>query len=290
MGAVRITILVVAAVAAIGLFLIVKTMAGRKPAPAPVAVAAPVARSTVQILTAKRDLPTGTRIALMDLNWQAFPADSINAAWITGGPTPVTAGARLGDKAAKAAAMVVGADGPMQAVLGSIVREPLLAGEPVVERKIVKGGQGGYMSVVLQPGMRAVAIPVNVESGAGGFILPGDRVDVMMSRKLEQNVVGGQGGQGVASETVLQNIRVLAIDQQVQPAKEAKTIVGAAVTLEVPAQDVEVLLKAKASGELALALRSYADLGGRVGGPAGPGASQSVRVIRAGHASEAYTR
>jgi pilus assembly protein CpaB len=290
MGAVRITILIVAAVAALGLFLVVQHMAARKPPPAPVAVAAPVARPTVQILTAKRDLPIGTRIAILDLNWQAFPAEAINPAWITDGPTPATPGAKLGEKAAKTAAMVIGADGPMQAVLGSIVREPLLAGEPVVERKIVKGGQGGYMSVVLQPGMRAVAIPVNVESGAGGFVLPGDRVDVMMSRKLEQNAGGGQGGQAVASETVLQNIRVLAIDQQVQPVKDAKTIVGASMTLEVPSRDVEVLLKAKTAGELAVALRSYADLGGRVGGPTGPGASQSVRVIRAGHASEVYPR
>jgi pilus assembly protein CpaB len=162
----------------------------------------------------------------------------------------------------------------------------------------VKGGQGGYMSVVLQPGMRAVAVPVNVESGAGGFILPGDRVDVLMSRKLEGQSaqVGavniGSAGAPVAAETVLQNVRVLAIDQQVQPAKDAKTIVGAAATLEVPAEDVEILVKAHAAGELSLALRSYADLGARIGPVVAPDtqASMAVRMIRSGHLSEAYAR
>ena len=295
MGAVRITILIVAAVAAIGLFLVVQKMAGPKPAPLPVAVAAPV-RPTVQVLTAKRDLPIGTKISLIDLDWQAFPADAINAAWITGGATPESTGANLRDKAAKTAAMMIGDNGPVQAVLGAIVREPLLSGEPVVERKIVKGGQGGYMSVVLQPGMRAVAVPVNVESGAGGFILPGDRVDVVLSRKLEGGASVGpisiaSASAAVAAETVLQNVRVLAIDQQVQPAKDAKTIVGAAATLEVPANDVEVLVKAKAAGDLVLSLRSYADLAANVG-RAGPTtqASQAVRLIRSGRTSEAFAR
>jgi pilus assembly protein CpaB len=292
MGAVRITILIVAAAAAIGLFLVVQRMAGRKPTPPPVALAAPAPKPTIQVLTAKRDLAVGARIVATDLAWQAFPAELVNAAWITGGATPQSTGAALRENAAKTAAMVIGDSGPMQAVLGSIVREPLLAGEPVVERKIVKGGQGGYMSVVLQPGMRAVAVPVNVESGAGGFILPGDRVDVLMSRKLE----GGSGQPGasglgaVAAQTVLQNVRVLAIDQQVQPAKEAKTIVGAAATLEVPASDVELLVKAKAAGELVLSLRSYADLGAHVGQVSDQGATSAVRVIRSGHSSEAYAR
>jgi pilus assembly protein CpaB len=290
MGAVRITILIVAAVAAIGLFVVVKRMAGRKPAPIAVAAAQVQSKPTVQVLTAKRDLPIGTRIAALDVAWQAFPAEVVNAAWITGGRTPVTTGGRLGDQAAKTAAMVF--EGSPQIVLGAIVREPLLAGEPIVERKIVRGGTSGYMSVVLQPGMRALAMPVNVESGAGGFILPGDRVDVVLSRKLDNNSnAAAQGGAPVAAETVLQNIRVLAIDQQVQPGKDAKTIVGAAATLEVPAEDVEALVKARASGELALALRSYADLGGRAGRPLeGRGASQSVRIVRSGHASEAYVR
>jgi pilus assembly protein CpaB len=295
MGAVRITILIVAAVAAIGLFVVVQKMATHKPPP--VASAAPAFRPTVQVLTAKHDLAIGAKIAMTDLDWQAFPAESINPAFITGGPTPQTPGQGLRDKAAKTAAMVMGDSGPVQAVLGAIVREPLLAGEPVIERKIVKGGTGGYMSVVLQPGMRAVAVPVNVESGAGGFILPGDRVDVVMSRKLEG--ASAQAGpvnissatSTVAAETVLQNIRVLAIDQKVGPEKEAKTIVGASATLEVPAEDVELLVKARAAGELALALRSYADLGARVGQATQEAtASQMVRIIRAGRVNEAYAR
>jgi pilus assembly protein CpaB len=297
MGAVRIAILFVAGIAAIGLFLVVQHMAGKKPPPAVVAQAAAAPRPTIQVLTAKKDLTIGTRITAADLDWQPFPADVINPAWITGGPTPAPGSAALRERVVKTAETVVGDNGPMQQALGAIVREPLLAGEPIVERKIVKGGQGGYMSVVLQPGMRAVAVPVNVESGAGGFILPGDRVDVLMSRKLEGaaasvgSVKIGDAGAPVAAETVLQNVRVLAIDQKVQPEKDAKTIVGAAATLEVPASDVELLIKARSAGELALALRSYADLGARIG-PAAPTqeASQAVRLIRSGHVGEAYAR
>src|SRR5262245_38119230 len=101
MGAVRIIILIVAAVAAIGLFFVVQRMAGKK-APVPVAAAAPVVKPTVQILTAKHDMAIGQRITMVDLSWQPFPGETINPAWITGGPYPATPSARLGDKAAKA--------------------------------------------------------------------------------------------------------------------------------------------------------------------------------------------
>ncbi len=136
------------------------------------------------------------------------------------------------------------------------------------------------MSVVLQPGMRAVSVPVTVESGAGGFILPGDRVDVVMTRKGD-----GGGSQTAVATTVLHNLRVVAIDQRVEPDKNAKTIVGSTATIETPAADVEVLLRAKAQGDLSLALRSYADLGGSSG--ATMAKSETIRIVRAGHVSEA---
>ncbi len=137
------------------------------------------------------------------------------------------------------------------------------------------------MSVVLTPGMRAMSLPVTVEASAGGFILPGDRVDVLTSHPSRDQ------DQGFTAETVLRNVRVLAIDQQTQPAGNSQAMVGAVVTLEIPAADTEVIARAKAQGNVMLALRSYADLGG----PAGRGgpsaiAGGSVRVIRAGQASE----
>lgn len=299
MGAVRIIVLVVAAVAALGLALVVRNMATGSKSQA-VAVAAPAPQKPmVQVLVAKRDLPVGTRLTPADMNWQAWPADATNPSFITDGArpaaVPVDAAGKVGAKASAAAkaaeTALTGGGAAMQGLTGAIVREPILANEPMVERKIVRGGQGGFMSVVLTPGMRAVALPVNVESGAGGFILPGDRVDVMLSHKSDQaNGSGGSVQVGVAT-MVMRNLRVLAVDQQVKPAKDAQSIVGATVTLEVPATDVELLLRSKAQGELALALRSYADLGG----PSGRAEedevkSTNVRVIRSGRVSEMATR
>ena len=140
------------------------------------------------------------------------------------------------------------------------------------------------MSVVLRPGMRAMSVPVTVASAAGGFILPGDRVDVMQGHGVD----GGAGGRaGFAAGTLLRNIRVLAIDQTSQAPKGGQSLVGAVATLEVPAQDAEVLVRAKAQGEVVLALRSYSD----AGGPSGRGGvstqdTGSVRIIRNGQPSE----
>jgi pilus assembly protein CpaB len=178
--------------------------------------------------------------------------------------------------------MFAGGGAAMQALTGSIVREPILQGEPVSLKKLVRPGDGGYMSVLLQPGMRAVAMPVTVESGAGGFILPGDRVDVISSGKADQP--GAQAGAGGVAQTVLTNVRVLAVDQKTEPEKNANTIVGGTVTLEVPASDVEVLVRAKAQGDLGLALRSYADMSGPAG--RGAGFNGAVRIFRAGQVSQ----
>ena len=300
MGAVRIIVLAVAALAAIGLALLVHKMTShRAPPPVPVAVAAPQ-KPTVQVLVARRDLPVGTRLAPNDMAWQSWPADSMNPAFITDGAAPVVPASTVAGKAAAGAASVaktaasalsISNGGAMQALTGAIVREPLLAGEPMVERKIVRGGQGGYMAVMLQPGMRAVAIEVNVNSAAGGFVLPGDRVDVVMSRKIDNHANGSSGSEETASAaTVLGNLRVLAIDQQIQPAAAAKTLVGATATLEVPAADVEALLRAKAEGDLSLALRSYADTAGPAGRIGQLAQSQSIRVVRAGKVTEVMTR
>ncbi len=173
-------------------------------------------------------------------------------------------------------------------VTGSVVREPFLAGEPIVAGKIVRAGQGGYLSFTLDPGMRAVAIPVNAQTGVGGFILPGDRVDVLLTRKEAPGATGGAPLPTV--ETVLRNVLILAIDQQAQAPKNAKSLVGGTATLEVPAVDVETVLGAEGRGDLALALRSYADLAGATerGGRAGRG--DTVTFIRAGQVSEVAAR
>jgi pilus assembly protein CpaB len=289
MSPVRVFILVIAAVAAIALAFVLRGAVGGKPA-APAAVAAApaptVATPTVQILTARRDLPIGTRIAASDMTWTAWPAGALNPAFITDGAAPAapaTGAQAVAQKAGQTATGMMG-QGPAQALEGSIVREPIISGEPIIKRKLVRGGESGYMAVVLSPGMRAMSVSITTDTAAGGFILPGDRVDVLQSRPVE-------GGKGYSSETVLQNVRVLAVDQVTEAAKDSKSQVGAVATLEVPQADSELMARAQAEGKsgggLVLALRSYADIGGpsgRVGGPGGSGST--IHVYRAGQASE----
>jgi len=261
MGSNRVIILVVAAAAAIVLMLIVRGVAGHHPPPVQVAAAAPTQPMT-NVLVAHRDLATGTRIGAGDVVWQPWPANALNPAFITDGHSaaPVATGAVAA--MARTAATAVSSAGPMEAVYGAIVRVPILVNEPVVQSKLVRSGQGGFMAVVLHSGMRAVAIPIGVSTAAGGFILPGDHVDVLQAK---QSGDGPNAGHGYTAQTLLQNVQVLAIDQSSEPPKGAQSMVGAVATLEVPAGDTEILAKAKAQGEVVLALRSYADAGGASG-------------------------
>jgi pilus assembly protein CpaB len=297
MGRTRIIIvLAIAAIGAIGLALIVGAMTKHKTAPAPVVIAAstPV-QPMAKVLVAKHDLAIGTRLGANDLTWQNWPADAVNPAFITDGlgarviPTGPAA-AVLADQARQtariAAEVVSGGSGPMQQLYGSIVRQPILANEPIINAKLVRGGEGGFMSVVLRPGMRALAVQVNVNTAAGGFILPGDRVDVLQSRPTDSTSNGGHAG--FIAQTLLHNIRVLAIDQNSQPPKGGtQSQVGSTATLEVAAADTEVIARAKAQGEVVLALRAYSDAGGPTGrGVADLGDSGQVRIFRSGQAPE----
>jgi pilus assembly protein CpaB len=290
MSAVRLFILVIAAVAAIALAFVVRgAFAPRKPEAVVAGTAAPAtpkAAPTVKVLVAQHDMSVGTRITAADMTWQDWPAANLNAAYVTDGAAPQVqqAGAAgAARKAAEAAGSLFGG-AAVESIVGAVVREPLLQGEPIVARKIVRAGEGNFLSVVLTPGMRAMAVPVSVDTAAGGFIMPGDRVDVLLSRDA--------GDKGLTTQTVLRNLRVLAIDQAAEAAKDAKTIVGAVATLEVAAGDAELLAdsqaEAKKGGTLVLALRAYTDAGAPAGsggsGPSGPG--RTIRVYRAGQASE----
>ena len=291
MSAVRLFILVIAAIAAIALAFVVRgAFAPKKPEATPVATAAGqaalAAAPMVKVLVASRELPIGARLTAADMSWQDWPAGNLNPAYITdgtGAQVAPTGAAGVARKASDAASNMFGG-AALSSMVGAVVREPLLSGEPLIVRKVVRAGEGNYLSVVLGPGMRAMAVPVTVDTAAGGFIMPGDRVDVVLSRD--------NGDKGLTTQTVLRNLRVLAIDQAVEPAKDAKTIVGAVATLEVAAADTEVMAgaqaEAKKGGTLVLTLRAYTDAGAPAGsggsGPSGPG--RVVRVHRAGQASE----
>ena len=151
MSPVRLLIVLIAAVSAIGLAVVLQRALGAKPA-APTGLvessgpAAPQGKPMTQVLVAKRDLPVGARVVAADVGWQAWPSDSINTAFITNGAAPASPDGKV--QAAKAvvaatADQMIGGD-PAKVVEGAIVRDPILVGEPITPRKIVRGGEGGY--------------------------------------------------------------------------------------------------------------------------------------------------
>jgi pilus assembly protein CpaB len=287
-------ILALAAIAAILLMVIVGKLMSHKPGPPPPVAAAP-AKPMTRVVVAAHDLPIGERVTAQDLTWQPWPAEAVNPAFVTDGqsvtapPAGTTAAvaSQTSQVATQAVNAVTGAHSPMEALFGAIVKTPILANEPVTSAKLVRGGEGGYLSVVLKPGMRAIAVPVDVKTDAGGFILPGDRVDVLQAHQSDTPGPGGQSKTYVA-ETLLHNIRVLAIDQSAQtPKAGAQTAVGSVVTLEVTPTDAETVAIAKAQGEMILTLRAYTDAGGASGGAGGKALKTgTVRIIRAGVASD----
>ena len=294
----RIVVICIAAVSAIGLALVVRAMGSSSNQPvAPAAAAQVEVRPMAKVLVAAKDLEPGKRLVEGDLAWKDWPVDEINPVFITDGSTPVPAkpvaetttekASNAVESVAKAATDMAG-PGAKSDYIGSVVREPILAGEPIVARKIVRAGDSGYMAAYLEPGMRAMAIGVTVESAAGGFILPGDRVDVVLTAETNRNgAVEGATSSKFASGVVLQNIKVLAIDQSTRAGDDEQAVVGATATLEVQPQDAVLLAQAKSEGELSLSLRSYADTAGPSGGTrrrvaAAAAQPQAVRIYRGG--------
>jgi pilus assembly protein CpaB len=292
MGRARIFIvLAIAAVGAIGLALIVGMMT-RHRTPPPVVAAAPPAMA--RVLVARHDLPVGSRITSNDLTWQDWPSGGVNPAFITDGQgarvVPTGAAGAVAEQANQtvraATTVVAGGQNPMDQLSGSIVRQAILANEPITDAKLVRGGAGGYMAVVLQPGMRAVAVPVTASDAAGGFILPGDRVDIVQARPADNS----SGRAGYTAAVLLRNVRVLAIDQNSQPPKNGQqSQVGGTATIEVAAADTEVIARAKAQGEVVLALRPYSDANEPSGRATDQGDTGQVRIFRSGQSAETVT-
>ena len=202
-----------------------------KPEPAPVAQL-----ETVEILVAKSDLGLGQSVKAEDLQWQNWPAASASSSFIT--------------RASKADAV--------KEITGSIVRAPFIAGEPIREQKLVKADGSGFMAAILPSGFRAISTEISPETGAGGFILPNDRVDVILSKR-EKNP--DRNGPDVSNaEIILTNVRVLAIDQAPKEKEGINAMVGKTVTLELKPEQAETLARARQGGSLTLALRSIADV------------------------------
>jgi pilus assembly protein CpaB len=281
----RIVILIVALVAAVGLALIVHGLFAQPKAPPPAAVAA-APQTMTRVLVAKTDLAVGDRLSDQNISWQGWPTATLNVAYITDGDTTVAKAPvdSVMQKASKTVGDITTGGGPkMQAMIGQIVREPIYAGEPITAKKVVRSGDTSYMAIRLPQGMRAMALPLSLESGAGGFIEPGDRVDIMSTHQ-DQNK---NSSNGMITETVLSNALVLAIDQKTDAAK-ANAVAGATITLEVPDVNASAVARARTQGGLTIALRSYADIGGQTGGPSADD-GHSVKIFKGGAPAEVVT-
>jgi pilus assembly protein CpaB len=191
---------------------------------------------TVDILVAGNDIGIGTTVQNADLRWQNWPAAAAGPNFIRKGDRPDA----------------------INQLAGAIARGPFSTGEPIRESKLIKGTSSGYMAAVLPKGKRAIATDITVETGAGGFILPNDHVDVILSRRDKEAEKAGSNDI-YAGEIILANVRVLAIDQTVEEKNGQRVVVGKTATLELAPRQAEALARAKIMGTLTLALRSIVD-------------------------------
>jgi pilus assembly protein CpaB len=226
----RVVVLLLAAVAAGGVALLVRGMLGggtpqanARMAPAPIAIS--------EVLVASGNLQPGQPLSVGDVRWQRWPTSSVDGQFIV--------------KASGLTAASV--------VNGTVVRAPIVAGEPITNAKIVKSNSTGFMAATLTPGMRAVSISVSVVSVAGGFILPNDRIDLILT------VTGNEGAKRAVAHTVVSDVRVLAIDQQSDDKNKKAVADVKTVTLELTPAQAQDVARAQAQGTLSLALRALGD-------------------------------
>jgi pilus assembly protein CpaB len=207
---------------------------GEKAPEEPAAKVVPL--DTVDVLVAKADIGTGQIITNQDIGWQVWPAAAAGSSFI-----------RKSDK-----------PNAIDDFTGAIVRTPFISGEPIREAKVIRAKGSGFMAAILPHGMRAVSTEISAETGAGGFILPNDHVDVILTRR-DKAAEKSTGIEVHVSETILANVKVLAIDQTVEEKNGQKVVVGKTATLELAPQQAETLALSRQLGTLSLALRSLVD-------------------------------
>ncbi len=217
---------------------------------------------TSRVLVANTDITMGSNVAEDMVKWQDWPKDAIATGMLTEDADPTA----------------------MKDTVGAIVRSQIYEGEPIRKNKLVRADQG-FMSAILPKGQRAVATSISTATSAGGFILPNDRVDVLMTKRRT-----GEGEEGFSTEVVLDNVRVLAIDQTIQEKDGESVVVGETATLQLSPREVEILAVAQQTADrLSLALRSIEDAGdndGKSGDHLLSGGNGTVRVIRYGNVKE----
>lgn len=193
--------------------------------------------ATIDILVAKNDVGLGHTVTPGDMQWQAWPADVATGNFIRRTDRPDA----------------------LENLAESIARAPFAAGEPIREAKLVNAKGSGFMAAILPSGMRAISTQISPETGAGGFILPNDHVDVILTRRERDADKQSNGGDSYNSGTILSNVRVLAVDQTVEEKNGQKVVVGKTATLELTPPQAELLAVSQQLGTLSLALRSLTD-------------------------------
>jgi pilus assembly protein CpaB len=204
-------------------------------AAAPQAMAVAAVPKGPKVLVAQRALPVGTIITADSVSFQGWPDELVKDAYYVEGSADMTK------------------------LLGTVVRFPITAGQPLTQGALVAPGDRGFLAAALAPGMRAITIPVSAKTGVGGFVFPGDRVDLMVTQEIRGE---GSGEPLRTAETFLRNLRVLATDQATDSeVVEGKTVVHAfrTVTLEVTPRIAEKVAVAQEVGQITLSLRAIAD-------------------------------
>src|SRR6185369_2156759 len=221
-----------------------------------------------KVLVAKKALPVGTIIDADSFTFQPWPKELMQAAYYVEGQP----------------------DGDPKKLLGTVVRYPIAAGQPVTKGSLVGPQDRGFLAAALGAGMRAITVPVNVNSGVAGFVFPGDHIDLVLTQQVDG---GGDGPPLKVSETIIRNLRVLATDQRISDKDdEGKTQVRvfANVTLEVTPKIAEKIAVAQSLGSLSLSLRSIADnsaeveravASGAIKVPAGTTPDQEKQMLQA---------
>ena len=217
-----------------------------------------------EVLTVNRDIGIGETLQEGDLLWRPWPEHLLRDEYVTSSVEP----------------------NAIREWAGDVANAPLYSGEPVTSDKVVDVGSG-FLAVLITPGMRAASMIISEESAVGGFILPNDRVDVILTRAQSE-------GQQIANERVgeilLSDVRVLAIDQNFQSDGTTASLVGRTATLELSPEDAVVLETMKREGDLSLALHSYLPLEGAVVATAHPVRRTLLRLVRGGVASSTPVR
>jgi pilus assembly protein CpaB len=191
---------------------------------------------TVDVLVASKQISMGDKLAAGAITWQSWPQDVVAPGMIT----------KVEDPEALAKYETARA------------RIEIFEGEPINEKKLVLPTENGFMAAILPKGMRAISVRISEETGAGGFILPNDRVDVLLTKKIDEE---GTSRKSVTSDSVVTNVRVLAINQTYKPSPDGEQVIpeGKTATLELTPEQSEVVSMAESAGQLSLSLRSIAE-------------------------------